>query len=48
METMASVGVAAGFVAGMLGVGSSILFVPGLVLFLDLSSSTARRPRWPR
>ncbi|MCW2986012.1 MAG: sulfite exporter TauE/SafE family protein [Conexibacter sp.] len=30
------VGFAAGVVAGMLGVGGGILFVPALVLFLDL------------
>jgi hypothetical protein len=30
------VGLAAGLVAGMLGVGGGILFVPGLVLFLGL------------
>ena len=31
-----AVGFAAGVVAGMLGVGGGILFVPGLVLFLNL------------
>ena len=31
------VGIAAGVVAGMLGVGGGTLFVPGLVLFLGLS-----------
>jgi uncharacterized membrane protein YfcA len=35
------VGVAAGLVAGMLGVGGGILFVPGLVLFLGLSQVDA-------
>jgi hypothetical protein len=30
------VGLAAGLVAGMLGVGGGVLFVPGLVLFLGL------------
>jgi uncharacterized membrane protein YfcA len=32
-----AIGVAAGVVAGMLGVGGGILFVPALVLFADLS-----------
>jgi uncharacterized membrane protein YfcA len=31
------IGVAAGVVAGMLGVGGGVLFVPALVIFLDLS-----------
>jgi uncharacterized protein len=35
------VGLAAGVVAGMLGVGGGVLFVPGLVLFLDLSQIDA-------
>jgi uncharacterized membrane protein YfcA len=35
------VGFAAGVVAGMLGVGGGILFVPGLVLFLDLAQVEA-------
>jgi uncharacterized membrane protein YfcA len=35
------VGVAAGLVAGMLGVGGGILFVPGLVLFLGLAQVEA-------
>lgn len=35
------VGFAAGVVAGMLGVGGGILFVPGLVLFLDLAQVDA-------
>jgi uncharacterized membrane protein YfcA len=35
------VGLAAGVVAGMLGVGGGVLFVPGLVLFLDLSQVDA-------
>jgi uncharacterized membrane protein YfcA len=35
------VGVAAGLVAGMLGVGGGILFVPGLVLFLGLAQVDA-------
>jgi hypothetical protein len=36
-----SLGLAAGLVAGMLGVGGGILFVPGLVLFLGLSQLEA-------
>jgi uncharacterized membrane protein YfcA len=35
------IGLTAGVVAGMLGVGGGILFVPGLVLFLDLSQLEA-------
>jgi uncharacterized membrane protein YfcA len=35
------VGLAAGLVAGMLGVGGGILFVPGLVLFLGLAQVDA-------
>ena len=35
------VGLAGGIVAGMLGVGGGILFVPGLVLFLGLSQLEA-------
>jgi uncharacterized protein len=35
------IGFAAGVVAGMLGVGGGILFVPGLVLFLDLAQVDA-------
>jgi uncharacterized membrane protein YfcA len=37
----AIVGVAAGVVAGMLGVGGGILFVPGLALFVGLSQVDA-------
>lgn len=29
-------GLAAGFASGMLGIGGGVLFVPGLVIFLDL------------
>ena len=36
-----AVGVAAGVVAGLLGVGGGVLFVPGLVLFLGLSQQHA-------
>jgi uncharacterized membrane protein YfcA len=36
-----AVGFAAGIVAGMLGVGGGILFVPALVLFLDLAQVDA-------
>lgn len=35
------IGAVAGLVAGMLGVGGGILFVPALVLFLDLSQVDA-------
>jgi len=37
----ALVGLAAGVVAGMLGIGGGALFVPGLVLFLGLSQLDA-------
>ncbi len=37
----AVVGYAGGFVGGMLGVGGGILFVPALVIFLDLSQLEA-------
>jgi uncharacterized membrane protein YfcA len=40
IETVA-VGVAAGMVAGLLGVGGGTLIVPGLVLFLGLSQLEA-------
>lgn len=36
-----AIGVAAGIVAGLLGVGGGVLFVPGLVIFLDLSQHQA-------
>jgi uncharacterized protein len=36
-----ALGVAAGLVAGMLGVGGGILFVPALVVFADLSQVDA-------
>jgi uncharacterized membrane protein YfcA len=36
-----AIGFAAGIVAGMLGVGGGILFVPGLVLFLNLAQVDA-------
>ena len=32
-----AIGVAAGMIAGLLGVGGGVLFVPGLVLFAGLS-----------
>jgi uncharacterized protein len=35
------IGLAGGVVAGMLGVGGGVLFVPGLVLFLSLSQHQA-------
>lgn len=36
-----AIGVLAGLVAGLLGVGGGILFVPALVVFLDLSQVDA-------
>jgi len=36
-----AIGVAAGIVAGLLGVGGGVLFVPGLVLFLGLNQHQA-------
>ena len=36
-----AIGVAAGVVAGMLGVGGGVLFVPGLVIFLGLDQHQA-------
>lgn len=36
MIEAAAIGIAAGVLAGMLGVGGGILFVPGLVLFVGL------------
>jgi uncharacterized protein len=36
-----AIGLAAGVVAGMLGVGGGILFVPGLVFFVGLSQQQA-------
>jgi uncharacterized membrane protein YfcA len=35
------IGVAAGVVAGLLGVGGGVLFVPGLVIFMDLTQHQA-------
>jgi uncharacterized membrane protein YfcA len=35
------IGFAAGTIAGLLGVGGGVLFVPGLVLFLDLTQHQA-------
>jgi len=35
------IGVCAGLVAGMMGVGGGVLFVPALVIFLDLSQVDA-------
>lgn len=35
------IGVAAGVVAGLLGVGGGVLFVPGLVIFLSLTQHQA-------
>jgi uncharacterized membrane protein YfcA len=36
-----AIGVAGGIVAGLLGVGGGVLFVPGLVIFLNLSQHQA-------
>ena len=36
-----AIGLAAGVVAGLLGVGGGVLFVPGLVLFLGLGQHQA-------
>jgi uncharacterized membrane protein YfcA len=36
-----AIGLAAGVVAGLLGVGGGVLFVPGLVLFLSLGQHQA-------
>jgi uncharacterized membrane protein YfcA len=36
-----AIGVAAGVVAGLLGVGGGVLFVPGLVIFLGLNQHQA-------
>lgn len=36
-----AVGVAGGIIAGLLGVGGGVLFVPGLVIFLGLSQHQA-------
>ncbi|HEY7951871.1 MAG TPA: TSUP family transporter [Solirubrobacteraceae bacterium] len=36
-----AIGVAAGIVAGLLGVGGGVLFVPGLVIFMGLSQHQA-------
>jgi uncharacterized protein len=36
-----AIGVAAGIVAGLLGVGGGVLFVPGLVIFLGLGQHQA-------
>jgi uncharacterized membrane protein YfcA len=36
-----AIGLAGGLIAGLLGVGGGVLFVPGLVLFLSLSQHQA-------
>ncbi len=36
-----AIGLAAGVIAGLLGVGGGVLFVPGLVIFMDLSQHQA-------
>ena len=41
MIEAALVGALAGVLAGMLGVGGGVLFVPGLVIFVDLSQVDA-------
>ena len=41
-------GLVAGVLAGLFGVGGGILFVPTLTLVLGLTSSTRRRPRCSR
>jgi uncharacterized protein len=41
MIAAAAIGLAAGVVAGLLGVGGGVLFVPGLVIFLDLTQHQA-------
>lgn len=41
MIAAVAIGVAAGIVAGLLGVGGGVLFVPGLVIFLGLNQHQA-------
>jgi uncharacterized membrane protein YfcA len=41
MIAVIAVGLAAGIVAGLLGVGGGVLFVPGLVIFLGLNQHHA-------
>lgn len=41
MIAAAAIGVLAGVIAGMLGVGGGIIFVPGLVLFVGLTQVDA-------
>jgi uncharacterized protein len=41
MSGAIAIGVAAGVVAGMLGVGGGVLFVPGLVIFVGLPQHQA-------
>lgn len=41
MIAAVAIGVCAGLVAGLLGVGGGVLFVPGLVIFLSLSQHQA-------
>ncbi|HWX45643.1 MAG TPA: TSUP family transporter [Solirubrobacteraceae bacterium] len=36
-----AIGLAAGVIAGLLGVGGGVLFVPGLVIFMDLTQHQA-------
>ncbi len=41
MIATVAIGLAAGVVAGLLGVGGGVLFVPGLVIFMDLTQHQA-------
>jgi uncharacterized membrane protein YfcA len=41
MSGAIAIGVAGGVVAGLLGIGGGVLFVPGLVIFLSLSQHQA-------
>ena len=36
-----AIGLAAGFASGLIGIGGGVLFVPGLVIFLDLGQVQA-------
>jgi uncharacterized membrane protein YfcA len=41
MIALVAIGLAAGVLAGLLGVGGGVLFVPGLVIFLSLTQHQA-------
>ena len=41
MTAAIAIGLAAGVIAGMLGVGGGVLFVPGLVFFVSLNQHQA-------